>query len=109
MISNIRDYLLCCFCQPGGRSMPARPVPERPTIRQRYRAQVRKEAKQAALGQLAQSGPAGLSVSAIGKELGASRPPLDRSFASPDDLLTELIIDAYDHLTQAHRAAAQQQ
>ena len=88
--------------------MPARPVPERPTIRQRYRAQVRKEAKQAALGQLEQSGPAGLSVSAIGKELGVSGPALYRYFASRDELLTELIIDAYDDLAQALRVAAEQ-
>ena len=88
--------------------MPARPVPERPTIRQRYRAQVRKEAKQAALDQLEQSGPAGLSVSAIGKELGVSGPALYRYFASRDELLTELIIDAYDDLAQALRVAAEQ-
>jgi AcrR family transcriptional regulator len=88
--------------------MPARPVPERPTIRQRYRAQVRREAKQAALGQLEQSGPAGLSVSAIGKELGVSGPALYRYFASRDELLTELIIDAYDDLAQALRVAAEQ-
>jgi AcrR family transcriptional regulator len=88
--------------------MPARPVPERPTIRQRYRAQVRKEVKQAALGQLEQSGPAGLSVSAIGKQLGVSGPALYRYFASRDELLTELIIDAYDDLAQALRVAAEQ-
>jgi AcrR family transcriptional regulator len=88
--------------------MPARPAPERPTIRQRYRAQVRSEIKQAALGQLEQSGPAGLSVSAIGKELGVSGPALYRYFASRDELLTELIIDAYDDLAQALRVAAQQ-
>jgi AcrR family transcriptional regulator len=83
---------------------PARPVPERPTIRQRSRAQVRREAKQAALGQLEQSGPAGLSVSAIGKELGVSGPALYRYFASRDELLTELIIDAYDDQAQVLRA-----
>ena len=88
--------------------MPARPLPERPTIRQRYRAQVRKEIKQAALGQLEQSGPAGLSVSAIGKELGVSGPALYHYFASRDELLTELIIDAYDDLAQALRVAAEQ-
>jgi AcrR family transcriptional regulator len=88
--------------------MPARPVPERPTTRQRYRAQVRTEVKQAALGQLEQSGPAGLSVSAIGKELGVSGPALYRYFASRDELLTELIIDAYDDLAQALRVAAEQ-
>lgn len=88
--------------------MGTRPVPEQQTIRQRYRAQVREEVKQAALGQLKQSGPAGLSVSAIGKELGVSGPALYRYFAGRDELLTELIIDAYDDLAQALRAAAQQ-
>jgi AcrR family transcriptional regulator len=88
--------------------MPARPAPEQPTIRQRYRAQVRSEVKQAALGQLEQSGPAGLSVSAIGKQLGVSGPALYRYFASRDELLTELIIDAYDDLAQALRVASEQ-
>jgi AcrR family transcriptional regulator len=88
--------------------MPARPVPEPPTSRQRYRAQVRAEVKKAALGQLAQSGPAGLSVSAIGKELGISGPALYRYFTSRDELLTELVIDAYDDLAAALRVAAQQ-
>jgi AcrR family transcriptional regulator len=86
--------------------MPAMPVPEQPTMRERYRAQVRSEVKQAALRQLADSGPAGLSVSAIGKELGVSGPALYRYFASRDDLLTELVIDAYHDLADALRAAA---
>ena len=79
--------------------MPATPAPS--TMRERYRAQVRAEVKQAALRQLAESGPAGLSVSAIGKELGVSGPALYRYFASRDDLLTELVIDAYDDLAGA--------
>jgi AcrR family transcriptional regulator len=86
--------------------MPARPAPEQPTMRERYRAQVRSEVKQAALHQIANSGPAGLSVSAIGKELGVSGPALYRYFASRDDLLTELVIDAYHDLAGALRAAA---
>jgi len=81
----------------------ATPAPS--TMRERYRAQVRAEVKQAALRQLAESGPAGLSVSAIGKELGVSGPALYRYFASRDDLLTELVIDAYDDLAGALRAA----
>jgi AcrR family transcriptional regulator len=88
--------------------MPARPAPEQPTIRQRYRTQVRTEVKQAALRQLQQSGPAGLSVAAIGKELGVSGPALYRYFASRDELLTELIIDAYDDLARALHLASQQ-
>jgi len=85
--------------------MPAKPAPRPPTIRQRYRAQVRDEAKQAALRQLAESGPAGLSVSAIGKQLGVSGPALYRYFAGRDELLTELVIDAYRDLADALRAA----
>jgi AcrR family transcriptional regulator len=50
----------------------------------------------------------GLSVSAIGKELGVSGPALYRYFASRDELLTELIIDAYDDLAQALRVAAEE-
>jgi AcrR family transcriptional regulator len=75
-------------------------------MRERYRAQVRAEVKQAALRQLAESGPAGLSVSAIGKELGVSGPALYRYFAGRDELLTELVIDAYDDLADALSAAA---
>src|SRR5260370_25411581 len=89
-----------------GGSVSAMPAPEPPTMRERYRAQVRHEVKQAALDQLAQSGPAGVSVSAIGKQLGVSGPALYRYFASRDDLLTELVIDAYHDLADALRAAA---
>jgi AcrR family transcriptional regulator len=74
-------------------------------MRERYRAQVRQEVKQAALRQLAESGPAGVSVSAIGKQLGVSGPALYRYFTSRDELLTELVIDAYDDLADALRAA----
>jgi AcrR family transcriptional regulator len=88
--------------------MPAMPAPEPPTMRERYRAQVRGEVKQAALRQLAQAGPAGLSVSAIGKQLGVSGPALYRYFAGRDELLTELVIDAYNDLADALRAAARQ-
>src|SRR5690242_15274935 len=72
-----------------------------PNIRERYRAQVRDEAKQAALAQLAQGGPAAVSISAIGKQLGVSGPALYRYFASRDELLTELVIDAYGDLAAA--------
>jgi AcrR family transcriptional regulator len=74
-------------------------------MRERYRAQVRAEIKQAALRQLAESGPGGLSVSAIGKELGVSGPALYRYFAGRDELLTELVIDAYNDLADALSAA----
>ena len=76
-----------------------------PGIRDRFRAQVREEAKQVALRQLAEGGPQALSVNAIGKKLGVSGPALYRYFASRDELLTELVIDAYQDLSAALGAA----
>jgi AcrR family transcriptional regulator len=75
-------------------------------MRERYRAHVRHEVKQAALRQLAESGPAAVSISAIGKQLGMSGPALYRYFASRGELLTELTIDAYHDLADALGAAA---
>jgi AcrR family transcriptional regulator len=75
-------------------------------MRERYRAQVRQEAKAAALAQLAQAGPAAVSISAIGRQLGVSGPALYRYFASRDDLLTELVIDAYRDLAEALAAVS---
>ena len=86
--------------------MPGMPAPELPPMRERYRAHVRHEVKQAALRQLAEAGPAAVSVSAIGKQLGVSGPALYRYFASRDDLITELVIDAYHDLADALSAAA---
>lgn len=86
--------------------MPATPAPGPPGLRERYRAQVRREVKEAALRQLAEAGPAAVSVSAIGKQLGVSGPALYRYFASRDELLTELVIDAYHDLAAALGAAA---
>jgi len=88
--------------------VPAMSAPGPPPMRERYRAQVRHEVKQAALRQLAESGPAAVSISAIGKQLGMSGPALYRYFASRDELLTELVIDAYHDLADALRAAASQ-
>jgi AcrR family transcriptional regulator len=88
--------------------MPVIGEPEPPTMRERYRSQVRAEVKQVALGQLAQAGPAAVSISAIGKQLGVTGPALYRYFASRDELLTELVIDAYGELAEALSAAASQ-
>jgi AcrR family transcriptional regulator len=75
-------------------------------IRDRYRAQVRDEVKRGALRQLADGGPQGLSINAIAKELGVSGPALYRYFAGRDELLTELVVDAYDDLAAALSDAA---
>jgi AcrR family transcriptional regulator len=70
-------------------------------MRDRFRAQVRDDVKRVALEQLAASGASGLSINAIAKELGVSGPALYRYFAGRDELLTELIADAYDDLADA--------
>ena len=70
-------------------------------IRDRFRAQMRREVKDAALRQLADGGPQALSLNAIAKELGVSGPALYRYFAGRDALLTELILDAYADLAAA--------
>lgn len=66
--------------------------------RARYRDEVRAQIKQLAEAQLAEVGPAGLSLSAIARELGLSGPALYRYFASRDALLTALVVDAYADL-----------
>lgn len=51
--------------------------------------------------QLAKVGPAQLSLRAVARELGMSSSAVYRYFASRDDLLTALIIEAYDELGAA--------
>ncbi len=75
--------------------------------RERYRAQVRAEIKQYAWEQLATTGVSALSLNAIAKHVGMSGPALYRYFASRDELLTDLIRDAYRSLADAVRAAAE--
>src|SRR5690242_2956269 len=75
------------------------------STRNRFRAQVRDEAKTAALRQLQAGGAPSLSVNAIAKELGMSGPALYRYFAGRDELLTALVLDAYNDLADALEAA----
>ncbi|MER6068504.1 TetR/AcrR family transcriptional regulator [Streptomyces sp. NPDC001817] len=74
--------------------------------RERYRSQVRAEIKAKAWEQIAASGASGLSLNAIAKELGMSGPALYRYFGGRDDLITELVRDAYRSLADALLAAA---
>lgn len=73
--------------------------------RERYRAQVREEIKRHAWEQIATAGVSALSLNAIAKLVGMSGPALYRYFASRDDLITELIRDAYRSLADTVRAA----
>lgn len=76
------------------------------TPRERYRSQVRAEIKERAWEQIATSGAPGLSLNAIAKQMGLSGPALYRYFSGRDELITELIRDAYRGLADAFRAAA---
>lgn len=75
------------------------------TPRERYRAQVRAEVKERAWEQVASAGASALSLNAIAKQMGMSGPALYRYFGSRDELITELIRDAYRSLADAVRAA----
>ncbi|HZX36905.1 MAG TPA: TetR/AcrR family transcriptional regulator [Streptomyces sp.] len=76
------------------------------TPRQRYREQVRGEIKQAALEQIRAGGIAALSLNAVAKQMGLTGPALYKYFKNRDDLLTELICDAYDGAAAAMRGTA---
>ncbi|MGW7332459.1 TetR/AcrR family transcriptional regulator [Streptomyces sp. NPDC054840] len=76
------------------------------TPRERYRQQVREEVKEKAWQQIAGSGASALSLNAIAKQMGVSGPALYRYFAGRDELITELIRDAYRSLADAFIAAA---
>jgi len=75
---------------------------ERPSAAQgaraRARAELTEEIVDAARRHLATDGAAGLSLRAVARDLGMVSSAIYRYFPSRDDLLTRLIIDAYDAL-----------
>jgi len=75
------------------------------TARELARAELTREIKQEARRQLAAHGAQGLSLRAVARELGMVSSALYRYFPSRDELLTALIIDAYDALGDAAEAA----
>ncbi|TDD29892.1 TetR/AcrR family transcriptional regulator [Kribbella turkmenica] len=75
------------------------------TARDRARAELTGEIKSSARRQLATEGAERLSLRAISRELGMVSSALYRYFPSRDDLLTALIIDAYDALGAAAESA----
>ena len=68
------------------------------TARERARAEITAEILDAARGYLATDGAPALSLRAIARDLGMASSALYRYFRSRDELLTRLIIDAYDSL-----------
>ncbi|WP_330237803.1 TetR/AcrR family transcriptional regulator [Streptomyces sp. NBC_00525] len=78
--------------------------------RERARTEVTAAIKDEARKQLAAEGAAKLSLRAVARELGMVSSALYRYFPSRDELLTALIVDAYDAVGEAaeraHRTAA---
>ncbi|MFE6667398.1 TetR/AcrR family transcriptional regulator [Streptomyces sp. NPDC057697] len=79
--------------------------PDPKTPRERYRAQVRAEIKEHAWKQIAAAGVPALSLNAVAKQMGVSGPALYRYFAGRDELITELVRDAYQSLADTFRTA----
>ncbi|GHE03075.1 TetR/AcrR family transcriptional regulator [Streptomyces alanosinicus] len=73
--------------------------------RARARTEVTVAIKEAARRQLAEEGAAKLSLRAVARELGMVSSAVYRYFPSRDELLTALIIDAYDSLGEAAEKA----
>jgi AcrR family transcriptional regulator len=76
------------------------------TARERARAELTREIKEEARRQLAASGAQGLSLRSVARELGMVSSALYRYFRGRDELLTALIIDAYDALGAAAEKAS---
>ena len=75
------------------------------TARERVRAELTREITEVARRQLANDGAAGLSLRAVAREMGMASSAVYRYFASRDDLLTALIIDGYNAVSDAVEAA----
>ncbi|MFB8116784.1 MULTISPECIES: TetR/AcrR family transcriptional regulator [unclassified Streptomyces] len=73
--------------------------------RERARIEVTAAIKDEARKQLAAEGAAKLSLRAVARELGMVSSALYRYFPSRDDLLTALIVDAYDAVGEAAESA----
>src|SRR5471032_709624 len=78
------------------------------TARDRARAEITGEIKAVARRQLAEHGSAALSLRAVAREVGMVSSAVYRYFPSRDELLTALIVDAYDAVGEAveHALAA---
>ncbi len=66
----------------------------------------REEIKEAARKLMADKGTAGLSIRAIAREMNMTAPALYHYYASLNDLITALILDAFTRLAEALEAAA---
>ncbi|MCZ4500129.1 MAG: TetR/AcrR family transcriptional regulator [Marmoricola sp.] len=75
------------------------------TARQRARAEITAEILASARARLAEAGPGELSLRAVARDVGMVSSAVYRYVASRDELLTALLITAYDELGAAAEAA----
>lgn len=84
--------------------MPTPKTTKAPTARDRARVEITNEILTIARRQLAESGSSTLSLRAVAREVGMVSSAVYRYFPSRDDLLTRLIIDAFDAVGDAAEA-----
>ena len=109
------------LCAPTGGSTQmstatAEPTPDSaaatedavPSRRERARAATIAEIKQTGLRLMAETGTTDLRFSDIAREMGMTAPALYRYFADSAELLTALIVDAYDDLGEVVRSAREE-
>lgn len=75
------------------------------TARQRARAEITAEILAAARARLAEVGPGELSLRSVARDVGMVSSAVYRYYPSRDDLLTALLVAAYDELGTAADAA----
>lgn len=75
------------------------------TARARARAEITLQIKDVARSHLASEGASGLSLRAVAREVGMVSSAVYRYFASRDELLTALIVDAYTSVADASERA----
>jgi AcrR family transcriptional regulator len=83
-------------------------MPQELTRRERLRAETLSEITELAMAQIADGGPAALSLNAIAKQMRMSGPAIYRYFASRDELLKQLVVDAYGDVAETLGQALEQ-
>jgi AcrR family transcriptional regulator len=81
-------------------------VPAIASVRDRRRAETVREIKAAALDQLAEAGPGGMSLRGVARAVGMTVQSLYHYFDSRDALLSVLVREGHDALADAVQAAA---
>ena len=82
-----------------------KPAGKAPTARERARTEITAEILAAARLRLTEQGPGELSLRAVARDVGMVSSAVYRYYASRDDLLTALLLVAYNELGEAAEAA----